>query len=388
MMPSQPQYAEGNEATARPDILFLAANARSLIANRSRLIASLQERGLRVGALVPNYEYQPEVESMGMDIWRYELNRHSMNPLAELRDLARLYRLLRSIRPAAVFAYSIKPILFGVPVARLAGVRRACCLVTGLGYLFSARGFRVGCIRWGCRWLYGLAGALSHVFFFQNPDDREELEKNLLFRRRARSVTVNGSGVDLTEYAECDAPVEPVCFLFMARFLREKGIAEFAAAARRIKAESPHVRFVALGKADPSLRGAVAVEEAEAWKSEGAVEFPGHVADVRPYLRQCSVMVLPSSYREGTPRAILEALSVGRAIITCDVPGCRETVTTGENGYFVRPKCVDDLAAAMQRFIDNPSRIIPMGRASRRIAEEKYDVHQVNATMIQAMTSD
>jgi glycosyltransferase involved in cell wall biosynthesis len=369
----------------RIDILFIAANARSLVANRGELIRSLMGRGFKVGALVPKYDYIEEVNDLGISIWIYDLDRHSMNLLEEIRRFWKLKSLIEQISPRKIFAYSVKPILFGVIAARLAGVKESYCLVTGLGYLYSANELRIKVLREISRNLYGLSAGLSTKFIFQNPDDRIELQKGWIFRTFGSGFVVNGSGVNLEEFPYSKPKTIPLTFICVARLLREKGIKEFIEAANSIKAKHPEVLFWLLGGLDETLKNSVTKLELDQWNHQKGVEVIGKVKNVLPYLQKSSVMVLPSYYREGTPRSILEAMSVGRPIITCDVPGCRETVQDRFNGFLIPPRSSESLAITMSKFIEQPELIQSMGLASRKMAEEKYDVAKVNRAVLHGM---
>jgi glycosyltransferase involved in cell wall biosynthesis len=198
---------------------------------------------------------------------------------------------------------------------------------------------------------------------------------------------VNGSGVDISEYAVAPLPtmgdVPTARFLLIARLLGDKGIREYAQAAAIVKAKYPQVQFDLVGWIDDNPN-AIQQHELDSWVNEGVFNFLGRLADVQPAIAACSVYVLPS-YREGTPRTVLEAMAMGRPIITTDAPGCRETVIDGYNGYLVPVKAVEELASAMEKFILNPELIVSMGAASRTLAEKKFDVHSVNQAMLQAM---
>ena len=198
----------------------------------------------------------------------------------------------------------------------------------------------------------------------------------------AKSMVVNGSGVDVTSFSVAVLPPK-LCFLMIARFLGDKGIREYADAARRVKAIHPNVTFSLVGWIDDNP-DAIKNEELDKWVAEGIIEYQGRLSDVRPSIMDCSVYVLPS-YREGTPRTVLEAMSMGRAIITTDAPGCRETVTHGVNGFLVPIKNVESLVSSMLYYVENPVQLTIMGAASRAIAEDKYDVHKVNAVMVNEM---
>ncbi|PMR71862.1 glycosyltransferase family 4 protein [Halomonas heilongjiangensis] len=368
------------------DVLFIAANTRSLAVNRGSLVRALQDRGLSVGALVPDDDFLQDVHELGITTWRYHLERHSMGLRGELSRFLHLRKLIREIAPRAVFAYAVKPIILGIPAARLAGVRETYCLATGLGYLYGTHDRRTRIIRALVTYCYALAGGLSKAFFFQNPDDRAELQQNLLFRHLARSVVVNGSGVDLDDYPYAEAPTEPITFLFMGRFLKEKGIDDFVEAARRLSRRYPAAEFVALGDADGALVNSISTAQIEAWHEEGIVRLPGKVRDVHRYLKSASVMVLPSYYREGIPRSLLEALSTGRPVITCDSPGCRETVQEGVNGWLVPPRDAESIAARMETFLNDPGLVREMGHNGRKMAEQKFSIHLVNQQMLCEMS--
>ncbi len=197
-----------------------------------------------------------------------------------------------------------------------------------------------------------------------------------------RLFTWGGIGVDLDEWLPAPAVTTPVTFLLVARLLREKGIAEYADAAKLVKTLHPETRFILLGGLDPNP-GGLSQSEVQAWVKEGLLEWPGHVV-VKPWLAQTSVFVLPS-YREGVPRSTQEAMAMGRAVITTDVPGCRETVISGTNGYLVPVRDAATLAEAMMQFIKNPNLIESMGRESRRMAEERFDVHKINARLLEIL---
>lgn len=370
----------------RPDILFIAANTRSLAVNRGAFIQALRERGLNVAALVPDEDFLAEVHALGVTTRRYHLDRHSMGIGGEVARFLELRRLIRKIAPRAVLAYAVKPIILGIPAARLAGVEEMYCLTTGLGYLYGRRDLRSRLIRPVVNLCYALSGGLSRTFFLQNPDDRDELQQSMLFRYFTHSVVVNGSGVDLDEYPYSEAPTTPLRFLFMGRFLQDKGIREFVSAARKLAPWHPGVEFLALGEVDETLVNAISAEEVAAWRAEGIVSFPGKVRDVRDHLRAASVMVLPSYYREGIPRSLLEAMSTGRAVITCDSPGCRETVEEGVNGWLVAPGDVDALAARMETFIEKRGLARRMGQASRALVEARFTTALVNQQMLSEMS--
>lgn len=366
--------------------LLIASLAESLINFRGPLILELQARGLEVHVAVPDLSQKNsvrlELEAAGVVAHEVPMGRTGTNPFADFRTLWSLWRLLRRLQPAYVLGYTIKPVIYGSIASWLARVPRRFALITGLGHAFQGDGQSSG-LRMLVQRLYTIALARAHIVFFQNPDDEILFRQRKLLSSRARSYVVNGSGVDVAAFDVTPLPPGQVCFLLIARLLGDKGVREYAEAARRIRATYPDVRCLLVGWID-SNPSAIDKRELDGWMADGTLEFLGRLADVRPAIAQSSVYVLPS-YREGTPRTVLEAMAMGRAIITTDAPGCRETVVHGDNGLLVPVKSVDALEQAMMTFIESPQMIQRMGTRSRNIAEMKYDVHKVNALMLQEM---
>jgi glycosyltransferase involved in cell wall biosynthesis len=222
------------------------------------------------------------------------------------------------------------------------------------------------------------------VVFFQNPDDEADFKSRGLLHPDQRIIRIPGSGVNLKHFGRNDLPRGPLKFLMIARLLVAKGVREFLQAAHEVRQSYPEVEFHLVGPFDPHP-GAVSRAEIESAVSSGGVIYHGAVDDVRPFLRDCHVYVLPS-YREGRPRSVLEAMAVGRPIITTDAPGCRETVIAGENGWLIPPREVASLVTAMVNMIKMDSRELGrMAAASRRLAETEYDVAVVNRTIESAL---
>jgi glycosyltransferase involved in cell wall biosynthesis len=295
--------------------------------------------------------------------------------------------LLRRLKPDTVLGYSIKPAIYGTIAARLAGISRRFAMIEGLGYVFcSSDGMDTTkrmALRAVASILYAIALRSANLVFFLNRDDVEEFTKNRLVPP-GKAYLLGGIGVDLQEWQPSPPPVGDVSFIMVARLLREKGIAEYASAARLIKKKFNDTHFVLIGDLD-SNPGSLSRAEVESWVKEGSLEWPGHVQDLRPWLAQASVFVLPSKYREGMPRSIQEAMAMGRPIITTDAPGCRETVIDGENGFLVPVRDVTELATAMEHFILHPDLVARMGQASRRVAEERFDGRKINRIIMKKM---
>ncbi len=371
---------------AAPRILVIGGFPDSLLHFRGAFLDALVARGFEVHVATPGlaagHPVHGLVEARSMVAHAIPLRRTGLNPLGDLLLLLHLRGLMRSIRPDVVLAYTIKPVIYGSLAAWMARVPRRFALITGLGYAFQGEGQRM-IVRGLAQKLYALALARVSKVFFQNPDDQALFRERGILKTGVPSVVLNGSGIDLDEYPLSSPATEPLQFLMIGRLLGDKGVREYAAAAAKAKARNPEARFLLAGWIDENP-DAIAQSELDAWVASGCIEFIGRLADVRPAIVSSAVYVLPS-YREGTPRTVLEAMAMGRPIITTDTPGCRETVAEGDNGFLVPVRSVDGLVAAMQRFLDDPTLAARMGARSRQIAEEKYDVHKVNEMMLSEM---
>jgi glycosyltransferase involved in cell wall biosynthesis len=370
--------------------LLIASYADSLINFRGPLMDALLEKGLDVHVAAPDMPsgsaVRMHLEQKGVEVHEIPLRRVGMNPFADLLTLVALCKLMRDIKPDSVLAYTVKPVIYGLLAARIMKVGRRFALITGLGYAFQSADSQVGGSRGMLKALvqrlYALALSSTTRIFFQNPDDEALFQRLRLISTDTPSTVVNGSGVDVNDFNVTSFP-EHVSFLLIARLLGDKGVREFVYAARAVKSKYANVTFKIVGWIDENPN-AIAPEELEAWIAEGTVEYLGRLKDVRPAISSSSVYVLPS-YREGTPRTVLEAMAMGRAVITTDAPGCRETVVDGVNGFLVPVKKVDELTAAMLNFVENPQLVSALGKRSRELAELKYDVKKVNAVMLQGM---
>jgi glycosyltransferase involved in cell wall biosynthesis len=368
--------------------VLISPYAPTILSFRGALIRDLVAHGAQLFVLAPDYtpEIRAAVTELGATPIDYPLNRTGTNPLQDVRTLLALARILRRLRPDVVMPYNIKPVIYGTLAAAIAGVPQRVALIEGLGYAFidmQRLSLRGRFFRAFIKSLYRLALRWAQTVLFLNPDDLEEFTQARIVKPR-QALLLGGIGVDLEEWQPAPPVLEPITFTLAARLIREKGIVEFAEAARLIKARYPNTRFLLLGGLDTNP-GALTQQEVEAWVQQGILEWLGLVPDVRPYFVQTSVYVLPSYYREGVPRSTQEAMAMARPVITTDAPGCRETVVHGVNGFLVPPRDVEALAAAMERFVVQPDLILTMGQASRKLAQERFDVRKINRLMLQAI---
>lgn len=350
--------------------IAIVANSTWNIYNfRQNVIRKCIEEGFRVYVLAPidaYIEYKenfPEVVHINLRT----LDRDSTNPIKDLLLVEELRRKYRKIKPDLVVHYTHKPNIFGTIAARLAGVK-SVSVVTGLGYSFINRGF----INVVTEWLYRRTARYSSSMIFENEDDRSLfIEKQLV--DEARAFAVKGCGVNTAYYhSEVKSGPNPPVFTFIGRLLKDKGILEFAAAAHQFHKKAMPASFVVLGDFDPENPSTIDRDTLLEWISEDTVDYKGFVNDVRPFLEKSTCIVLPS-YREGMPRIVLEAMAMGRPVITTRTAGCRETVEENINGFLVEARDVYSLVHAMERFsaLDTAQRVA-MGEKGREMAEKVF----------------
>lgn len=361
-------------------ILINGSHAHYLYNFRSALAEEMIRRGHEVHVSSPDLkgEFADHFRAMGAIAHDIELKRTKISFTGDILYYRSIIRIVRDAKIDFVLNYTIKPNIWGSLAARSAGARSAS-MVTGLGFAFiERRGVGRKLTQKVAQGLYRLAtNANSHVIF-QNPDDRDDFIAAGCLPDRSKTIMVNGSGINLEQFVPAPLPDQPV-FLTIARLLHSKGLNELAAAGRIVRQVVPGARILVAGMLDTGP-DAVTREELGEWIADG-IEYLGLLEDVRPAIAASAVFVLPS-WREGTPRTVLEAMAMGRPIITTDAPGCRETTVDDVNGRLVPVKDADALAQAMIALGTDADARARMGAASRSVAEKKYDVHQVNASML------
>lgn len=362
-------------------VVLLSSNSLWNITNfRSPIVERLAADGYRILVLAPR-NADLDKFTLPAHVHAVEIDRSGLNPFKDAALLWRYAMLLHRLRPVAYFGWTIKPNIYGSLAGRLFNVP-TILNVSGLGTAF----LRSSVLSLLVCWMYRAAFKRAHVVFFQNSDDRDMfVKRKLVDPNRARLVA--GSGIDLEKFRPepvASGPQSPV-FLLIARLLRDKGIEEFVEAARTLKRELPQARFQLLGPLDRDNRSAIQKDELDRWITSGTIEYLGAAHDVRPFIRASSAVVLPS-YREGLPRSLLEGAAMGRPLIATDVPGCRDVVAHGQNGYLCKARDSVSLAEAMKALAQLGERdLIEMGRASRKLVECRFSDRLVTEAYVGAL---
>jgi len=361
--------------------LIISPKNRPTYNFRGDLLKEIQKAGYETVAVGPDLENADEIAALGVRLCVVPLNKNGTSVLGDWKYYKALKKLIREERPDITLGYTVKPSIFGALAAKKAGVGCVNSMITGLGYTFASQSLKARILRKIVSFLYKKALKKADNVFFQNSDDLKEfVEKG--FVNREKCVVVNGSGVNMEKYAPEPYP-EKLTFFMLARVMYAKGVIEYLKAATTVKTAHPEARFVLLGSVE-GFQDSVPMEIVQSYIDIGAIEYFGETKDVRPFFAACSVFVLPS-YREGTPRTVLEAMSMARPIITTNAPGCRNTIEEGVNGFLVPAGDSEALADAMLKFIKQPETVPTMGAESRRICAERFEVGKVNGVMMRTM---
>ena len=369
-------------------IILIGTVASSFYGFRADLIRTLLKKGHQVYAFTSEYtaEDLKKIEKLGATPITYTLNRGGLNPLADIVATYQLSKKIKTINPDLVFSYFVKPVIFGTLAAKIAKVPKIIGMLEGLGYTFTDQpeglSKKTQFIKKIQVLLYRLSLPFLDKVIFLNPDDQRDLLEKYKIKVR-KSEILGGIGLNLQDY-----PYQPLSnihlplkFLFIGRLLKEKGIHEFVQAAKLVKKTYPDTEFTVLGAVDHHNLGALQQTELNALISSNIIQYPGHVSNIKDWIADSHVFVLPS-YREGVPRSTQEAMAIGRAVITTDVPGCRETVVDGVNGFLVPKWDPEALAKKMIYFIEHPEQVRLMGAESYKIAVEKFDAEKVNQRLV------
>ena len=373
-------------------IILVGNTDTSFINFRTDLMCDLINNGHEVYAFIS--EFKPEgikqIENMGVRPIIYKMSRSGINPFSDLLSLLQLYNKIKKINADVVFSFFAKPVIYGSLAAKFSRVANVVGMLEGLGYTFTeqpdGKSFKTEVIKKLQIILYRFSFLFINKLVFLNVDDKKDLIDKYNIKVKGTYI-LGGIGINLDLYSYYPAPTENINFLFIGRLLKEKGIFDFIEAVKVVKKKYPHASFTVLGSIDTGNLGALTQETLDLLLEQNLFEYVGYVDNVSDWIKRSSVFVLPS-YREGVPRSTQEAMAIGRPVITTDVPGCRETVEDGINGFLVPKWNAQALADKMCFFIENPEQINIMGRESYKIACEKFDVHTVNKKLFKILGID
>lgn len=363
-------------------IAVLSSHTPSLFWFRTDMMKEFINRGYKVYALANESEdkWRDKFKENDIIYQQITVSRNGVNPLQDRRSLISIRERLSAIKPEKIFTFQAKTVIYGAMAANSLGITEVYPLIAGMGSVFLSDDLKSRVVRIIMTTLYKRSIRHCPAVFFQNHDD-EQIFRNLGIIKNQKVVMLHGSGVNTEKFKLLPLPDKPA-FLCISRLIRDKGVYEYLEVCKRIKAEYPETRCLLVGPYDTNP-SALKPEEIKPFIDAG-IEYFGEQEDVRPYIGQCSVFILPS-YREGTPKTNLEAMACGRAVITTDVPGCKETVIDEENGFLVPAKDIDSLYQKMKCFIENPSKAANMGAVGRKMVEETFDVRKVNEIICEAM---
>ena len=359
-------------------IVYVVNEASFFFSHRLRLAQEAQARGASVTLICGANTGEHVAAKHDLPVLTMPFTRSGVNPLTELRTLVSLVLHYRRLKPDLVHHVTIKPVLYGTLAARLAGVGGVVNALPGMGFVFTRSGTKAALRRFLVKALYRFLLAHPNMrVIFQNREDHDEFIHNDIIKRN-QVVMIRGSGVDFEEFiATPEPPGTSVVFVLVARMLRDKGVAEFVDAARKVKVNYADWDFWLVGDVDPGNPSSLSIDELIGWDEAGIVHWLGQRDDVAEVLQLSHVVVLPSYYREGLPKTLLEAAASQRAIIASRVAGCLEIVTHGVTGLVVEPRDVEDLAAAMVRLGNDQALRARLARAARSKADAIFRVEDV-----------
>jgi glycosyltransferase involved in cell wall biosynthesis len=369
-------------AARTPRLLFILNEALFFTTHRFPIGVAMRARGWEVHVAAPD-EPGPraKIEGAGFIFHPIPLERSGRSILGELKLVRRLWQILRAVQPDLVHHVAMKPVVWGGPLSRLMGLPSVHA-ITGLGYLFIREGLVAAAQRLLVKTLFRVA--LRHrraVTIFQNMDDRGVFEAAGLVARD-RIEMIAGCGADMTLFAASPEPAGTPVVMFPARLLGDKGVNEFVGAAEQLKAQGVEARFVLVGRRDPGNLTDIGQEQLERWIASGVVEYWGFREDMPQVLPQATIIVTPS-YREGLPRGLIEAIACARAVVTTDVPGCRDVVRHEVNGLLVPVRDTAATAAAIKRLLDDPALRQRLAVTGRAIALAEFSVEHFVARSLE-----
>ena len=366
----------------RNSIVVIGVEPSSLVNFRGELLKSMSTHGSVVTTLsnMPTNIQMTNLKTLNVKNKFITFSRGKLSVVSDLKVFFELIKKIRETDPSMILAYTIKPVIWGGLASKFCKVD-FYALITGLGFSFQGDTFKRKLLTKLVVFLYRSALKDSRAVIFQNIDNRDVFVNRGIVNL-SKTHVLNGSGVNVERFSIVDFPKgSSIKFLCIARLLSEKGLREYAEAAKIVKNKFPDVGFNLIGPEDSSP-DAILLNEVGSWSDY--INYKGSTDDVRPYIKESHVYVLPS-YHEGLPRSTLEAMSMGRPVLTTNAVGCKETVEEGVNGFIVPVGSVIKLAEKMIWYVENKNKIESMGKESRRIVEDKFDVYKVNKEMLRIM---
>lgn len=359
-------------------LLFIINDAAFFISHRLPLAVAARENGFEVHVATPEATACVKIKNAGFVFHAIPLSRSGKNPFKEQKSLAAIYALIRKVKPDLVHLVTIKPIIYGGLMARLLKIPAVVAAVSGLGYVFTSETPSAKFLRAGVSQLYRLALGHAHLkVIFQNPDDR-----HLFLQNNAclpiQTVLIRGSGVDLLAYNALPEPTNKMVVVMISRLLKDKGVLEYVAAAKQLKVAGIQAQFLLVGDADEGNPACIDRSLLGQWQQEGDVTLLGFREDIAQLIEQANLVVLPS-YREGLPKILVEAAACGRAVITTDVPGCRDAIEPNQTGLLVPVRDPNALAVAMKQLIEDADYRRQLGKAGRVLAEREFAIERIVA---------
>jgi glycosyltransferase involved in cell wall biosynthesis len=372
----------------RKKVLFLVVDSMAFYVQRLVMAKGVQAAGYEVHVAGADAGAVDKIEELGFTFHKMDLNRGGINPFADLIPFIKLVFFLAKQRPDILQCVSIKQVLYGATAGTIVGLKNIVCLINGLGYAFEGNDFKGKVIKKIAIALYQNALALPGIrVIFQNPDDQNYFIENKIVEKE-KTVLIRGSGVDMTKFAPTPQPNNDVpVVLFVGRLLKSKGIFDLIEAAKTLKAEGIKFTLRVVGEPDDRNPEAISKEEITKLHKEGIVDWVGRQSDMPKFYREADIICLPTLYKEGLPLTLLEAASIGRALIATDVPGCREIVRNGENGCLVKPKDLKDLENALRQLVTDKDLRIQMGNTSTRIIKDEFSSHIIQAELLKVYLS-
>ena len=365
-------------------LLFIVNDPSFFLSHRLPIAEAARASGYEVEIATMKGPASEQIKQLGFKHHEIPLSRSGRNLIQELVTFVAILRLLKNLQPDILHLVTIKPVLYGGIAARICGIPGVISAISGLGFVFVERpGFRRRILRFIVQRLYSVAmGHPNQRVIFQNPTDMSLLlEHTTLEEEKCRLI--RGSGVNLDLYKMLPEPEGAAIIVMASRLLKDKGVYEFVNAAKILDSAGTGLRFLLAGRPDDGNPESISMDEIREWESQGIIEYIGHREDIAHVFSESNIVVLPSYYREGLPKVLIEAAACGRAVITTDMPGCRDAVIPDETGLLVHPRDPDALASSILKLVKDAALRKSMGVNGRQLAEKEFSIDTVVETHLE-----